>query len=127
MTAGSVRWPRPCPLCGVFMDRKGRGNHRMATPDHILPRAWGGGDVLWWSATLPSEQRVRNLRWLCRPCNGMRGHLGHCVGAVASVLTVSRDVGKRPAEVARTWRMGRIAHPLQGPLPSMLEDCRRVR
>lgn len=63
-----------CPYCRLFVDR--------LTRDHIIPRAWGGTDRLWW------DRSISNVRMCCERCNSLRGELGHCVGAMAAIRTI---------------------------------------
>ena len=50
-----------CPSCGVVLDYEHGMRRNSAEPDHILPRKWGGQNVM------------DNGRVLCRRCNIRRG------------------------------------------------------
>jgi len=98
-----------CAYCGVALVNNGGrrvgSNQRMATRDHILPKCEGGSLYLGWSIWPPSL-RVRNWKWACPDCNGLRAACGHCIGAMACVQAVAKSVNMRPNVVLRAWNKG---------------------
>ena len=68
-----------CPQCGINMKRGSRNPGkctRIASFDHILPKARGGGDDR------------SNLRVCCRLCNQALSMVGDCAGALACIRAV---------------------------------------
>jgi len=68
-----------CRLCGINMKRGGRNPGkctRIASYDHILPKARGGGDDR------------SNLRVCCRLCNQALTSVDACAGALACIRAV---------------------------------------
>jgi hypothetical protein len=76
-----------CPYCGRLM----QGHRHGPTRDRVMPGAWGG------------TYRADNIRVCCRRCNELRGACGHCVGALACVLSVYRREGIEAHRLAARW------------------------
>lgn len=104
-----------CPHCHVPISGRRRAGMRLATRDHIIPKAWGGGDILWWSRSLGPEDLVRNTRIICEQCNSLRAICGHCIGAMACVMTVARVEQRQPRKIAKQWGMQRVANLIGRP------------
>jgi len=85
--------PMRCPSCDVEMwshtPPPPERASTLLTVDHILPRERGG-------ATEP-----HNLRPMCAWCNGLRGALDHCTGALACVIAIKGRA--TPAKTVHRW------------------------
>lgn len=95
-----------CPYCRRPMIKsKGRPNetHRFATRDHIMPQEWGG------------DNAKDNIRPCCQKCNQLRAACGHCVGAMACVLTVARTERLDHNVIAKRWGLLYLATLIQIP------------
>ena len=93
-----------CFVCGNPYDAQ----ERRLSRDHILPRHWGGQDLLYGD--------VRNLRDMCRHCNTWRGIFGHCLGALACARAASKRLGGGSLRsVARLWRVSNVVAGMASP------------
>jgi 5-methylcytosine-specific restriction endonuclease McrA len=65
---------RKCSYCGrqtnVNIGPTSNHDWQLATFDHILPRAHGGGE------------EIENILLACKWCNAGRAIAGHCIGAL---------------------------------------------
>lgn len=60
---------------------------------------------------------VRNTRDMCGICNGWRGNVGHCVGALQAARAVaSADIGRSLRAVLRLWRMASVVATIKHPI-----------
>ena len=99
-----------CPYCKRPMTSgKKVNNPTRASRDHILPRQWGGLDS--WG----TEHAPRNLRWCCQECNNLRAAVGHCIGALACLATVTPHKASWLV-IAQQWRLLDIATFIKSPL-----------
>ena len=72
-----------CPLCGVALDYEVSKRPNSPEPDHIVPHALGGRDV------------IENLMVICRLCNQSKGR--RLAPKAATVLTA------KPLRTSRAW------------------------
>jgi len=97
-----------CPHCDHLMSKSPNSTRRLSR-DHIFPVEWGGNN------TWGDDIEGRNYRWCCQECNSLRASVGHCIGAMATVLIVARHTKQRPILVARGWGLPRIASLIAPP------------
>lgn len=83
-----------CPICLREMSSRHPSNERRPSRDHILPLSEGGRNV------------PDNIRIVCARCNTLLAACGHCIGAVACVLTVDRN----GFATAALWRLAALYH-----------------
>ncbi len=102
-----------CAYCQIELTTTSSAlsHQRRATRDHIVPQMEGGTTFLAWSYALPPALRVRNWKWACGECNGLRAACGHCVGAMACLQAVASSVKMRPNLVLRAWNRGKQVTP----------------
>lgn len=94
---------RACPVCRREMSGTHYYEHRRSR-DHILPREWGGRDVMWPGA----DGASRNIRVMCASCNSRLATSGHCIGAMACIMAVCRDDAADFFAVYHRWQMGKV-------------------
>lgn len=82
-----------CPVCRRRTHAQARDPGQRPTIDHIIPKAWGGRDL------------VGNRRMLCHRCNELRGTTMHCVAALACAFAIERDFLIPVNTVIRSWRL----------------------
>ncbi len=99
-----------CAYCKIEITTASRmlSHQRLATRDHVIPQCEGEYLFLRWSYALPPALRVRNWKWACAECNGLRAACGHCVGAMACVTAVAKSLKMRPNLVLRQWNRGYV-------------------
>jgi hypothetical protein len=88
-----------CPVCSRPYIKTSRKD-QAASRDHIYPRCYGS----------PVEG-VINIRYMCVRCNGLRGTVGHCVGALACVLGAVGTTSVKPTTIIRRWKFHEVWTP----------------
>lgn len=86
-----------CYICeGLFAPRSEGPRHpARKTRDHVLPKCWGGTDLL--------HGDTKNTKDACSRCNGLRAKAGHCVGALAAARAVCFSTAQSEESVLHTW------------------------
>jgi hypothetical protein len=100
-----------CPYCGEAMvlprvKRSGAPADNQRTKDHIWPRSWGKR----------GPPKVIRIRYVCARCNVLRSTCGHCIGALACVLSTAAESGEPTRTLIRRWKLGVVGSNIAAPI-----------
>ena len=78
----------------------GSNRPELLSRDHILPQSQGGRNTMYGD--------TRNIREVCRSCNGNLAAAMQCVGALKCAMMVADDTRTPLKYVFRQWRFGEM-------------------